>query len=53
MISNSAAAMEKYYWMRYASTRATNVVVKDVTVKIQQGDLFGVRELRGSDFAMQ
>ena len=50
MISTSAANADRYYWMRYASERATNVVVRDEKVKISRGDLFGVRELRGKDF---
>ena len=45
-----AADVNRYYWMRYASERATNVVVKDEKVKISRGDLFGVREMRGKDF---
>lgn len=49
MISTSAN-VDRYYWMRYASERATNVVVKDEKVKISRGDLFGVREMRGKDF---
>jgi hypothetical protein len=50
MLSTSAANADRYYWMRYASERATNVVVRDEKVKISRGDLFGVRELRGKDF---
>lgn len=40
-------SVEKYYWMRYAAERATNVTIKSSTAKIAKGDLFGVRELRG------
>lgn len=51
MFSLSATANPaRYYWMRYASERATNVVVSDGKVKISRGDLFGVREIRGKDF---
>lgn len=50
MISNSATAPDKYYWMRYSIDRAINLAVGDERIKIVKGDLFGVREVRGKDF---
>lgn len=47
--SLSATGPEKFYWVRYDSDRATNVAIKDRKVKIVKGDLFGVRQVRGSD----
>lgn len=48
MQSISATDPKKFYWMRYAQDRATNVTVKGETLKITKGTLFGVREVRGS-----
>lgn len=50
MLSLSAADAAKFYWMRYASDRATVVTVKNEKVRIVKGDLFGVRELKGKDY---
>ena len=44
------ADINKYYWMRYASDRGTNIALQGGTIKIAAGDLFGVREVRGKDF---
>jgi len=49
MYSISAVAASKYYWMRYANARTTSIKVGETTVKIQDRDLFGIRELRNSD----
>lgn len=43
------APAEKYYWMRYANARATNVTTPTGRVRIENGMLFGVRELRGKN----
>ncbi len=48
MQSLSVANHEKFYWMRYQLERGMNVDVKGETQKIVKGDLFGVREVRGS-----
>ena len=48
MLSESADP-KKYYWMRYASDRATSVTVKGEKVRIVKGDLFGVREVKGKE----
>lgn len=44
-----AANASKYYWMRYASDRATIVKTEAGSVRIERGELFGVRELKGKD----
>lgn len=49
MYSISAVAASKYYWMRYANARATSIKIGESTVKIQDRDLFGIREVRNSD----
>lgn len=49
-MKSTSAAPSKYYWMRYANERATNIKLADRSVKIENKALFGVREIRNSDF---
>jgi len=48
MLTSVSAGPEKFYWMRYASERATNI--EHAQAKIVKGDLFGVRELKGKPY---
>lgn len=50
-LSASQVKPARYYWMRYAADRATRVTSSlGVPARIEKGDLFGVRELRGKEF---
>ena len=49
-MESTSAAPSKYYWMRYSNERSTNIKLADRTVKIENRALFGVRELRNSEF---
>lgn len=49
-MESTSAAPSKYYWMRYSNERSTSIKIADRTIKIDNRALFGVRELRNSEF---